>query len=160
MTQFQPGGITVFNEIGLGQFDVEISTGTRWYSLNDHLNYRLGAESFPESTVARRRITATSPVYDDTFEVHSVKESVQEKIVVHVLGASQNQVTENLLALEEWFGQFRYNIRRRMGDHMETWLCRPAEWSTDRSHINAHNLRAKMTLTVPRFVKVSYEVIL
>ena len=161
MTDFQNGPVKVYNELTLTNFDVEVSTpGSKWVSLNDHFSYRTTAESFKQQTQQRRRITVQSPIYDGTYEVHSVKENIEETIEVYVLGQSQNEVTENILNLLSYFEQPRYSIRKRLDDHRETWLCMPAEYNIDRSHVNAHNTRATVTFTIPRFPAVTYEVIL
>jgi hypothetical protein len=160
MTDFQPGPVTVYPELTLSNFDVEISNGTKWVTLNDHFKYRVGAESFKQQNHPRRRISVTSPIYDGTFETHSVKENVDETVEVFVVGQSNNEVTENLLSLIDLFEQSRYSIRRRFDDHRETWSCLPAEYNVDRSFVNAHNVRAVVTFNFPRFPAVAYEVIL
>lgn len=157
---FQPGPTQVFQELGLTNFDVEVSNGSKWVTLNDHFRYIVAADAFKQSSHPRRRVQVNSPVYDGTFEVHSVQENVDETVVVYVLGQSNNEVTENLLNLIGLFQQGSYQLRKRLDDHRETWSCMPAEYTLDRNFVNAHNTRATLTLTVPRLPSVSYEVIL
>lgn len=157
---FQSGGISVRDDKGLTDFDVEVSDGVNWVTLNDHVNYRVGVEGLGLHAQTRRKITTTSPYYDGTFVVHSTLENVEENITVQVFGASQNQVTENLLYLIELFSQDAYNVRLRLDDHLETWACQPADYSIDRTHVYAHNAMALVKLVVSRFPTPSYEVIL
>lgn len=157
---YQNGPVQVHNQREMSEFDVEVSYGAEWVSLNDQLNFRVAVEGFGNKTQTRRRITAASPYYDGTFVIHTTQENVEEAISVWVYGTSQNHVTENLLMLETLFDQATYNIRVRMDDHQETWLCWPADYSIDRSHVMAHNVMALMKLTITRMPAVSYEVIL
>ena len=158
MQPHQSGPVRIKNDKTLSYFDVEVSSGTVWTSLNDLMNYRVNAEDFGERAQTLRRVTATSPFYDGTFLVHSTLENVEEKVNVYVYGASQNHVTENMLALLELFAQDSYNVRVSMNDHVETWLCQPADYSIDRTHVMAHNGLALVKFAVPRMPKVTYEV--
>lgn len=159
MTSFQMGGTHAQpKEDSLG-FDVEVSWNDTWVSLNDHVRFIIGAESLGERTVSRRRNTVTSPFYDGEYEVHSVRENVKESLQIYVLGPSHSQLTENLLLLEDCFEQFVYNVRVTMDEHREVWVCQSADWSIDRSHIQAHNTRAVFKTEIPRLPKVRYEVI-
>jgi hypothetical protein len=143
----------------LENFEVAISSGTSWYSLTDGYRFYMSAEDFGDKAQVLRRVTASSPFYDGTYLVHSVRENVQESLVVGILGSSQNQVTENMLLLEELISQPSFRIRLTMGDHAETWSCQSADYTIQRGHINMHNTRAMMRLQVPRLPQVSYEVI-
>lgn len=157
---YQRGAISIRAIPTMQDFDLEISDGVNWISLNDHVNYRVGAEGLGNSTQTLRRLSTTSPYYDGTFLVHSTKENVEEQLTIYITGSSQNHVTENILRLEELFSQDLYNVRLRLDDHMETWLCQPADYGIDRSHVNAHNIRATMKLTISRFPKITYEVVM
>jgi len=159
VTSFQHGGTTSNESTGMRSFDIEASWNDQWISLNDHLRFIVGAESLGDKTVARRRTTVTSPFYDGEYEVHSVRENVRESLQVYVLGPSQSQLTEHILLLEDIFEQFVYNIRVTLDEHREVWTCQSADWSVDRSHVQAHNNRAVFKVEVPRLPKVSYEVI-
>lgn len=158
MTSVQNGALS-HRDSGIRHFDVEVSWNDQWISLNDHVRFVLGAESLGERTVSRRRTTITSPFYDGEYEVHSVRENVKEVLQVYVLGPSQSQVTEHLLLLEDAFEQFVYNVRVTMDEHREVWTCQSADWSVDRSHVNAHNVRAHMRIEIPRLPKVAYEAV-
>lgn len=163
MNDFQPfqnGPTRVYTELGLTNFDVEVSNGSLWVSMNDHFRYVVGADSFRDQAQTRRRITVNSPIYEGTYEVHSVRENVEETLTVFVIGQSNGEVTENMLNLIYLFSQTQYNLRRRLNDHIETWRCMPADYTIDRSHVNAHNSRAHLTFTIPRLPDATHEVVL
>lgn len=140
-------------------FDVEVWDGAAWLSLNDHLNYRIADGTLEQSTQGRTRNIVASAMYDGEWETHSTETNVSELIVVDILGQDQNHVTENWLALRDAVQQVTYNVRITMGNHRETWRCFPAEWSLNRGRVMANNVRMQVRLTVPRFPKVTYEVV-
>jgi len=140
-------------------FLVELSIGNQWVAVSDGRDYYMGPEDFGDKAYQMRRITAQSPFFDGTYLVHSVKENVSETLSIHVLGSSQNQVTENILLLEEIINQPSFRIRMTMGDHRETWKCQRADYTIQRGHVMMHSTRAVMKIQVSRFPDVSYEVI-
>jgi hypothetical protein len=143
----------------LENFEVAISSGSSWYSLTDGYRFYMSSDDYGDKAQVLRRITSASPFYDGTYLIHSVRENVSEMLTVGILGSSQNQVTENMLLLEELISQPSFRIRLTMGDHAETWLCQSADYTIQRGHINMHNTRAMMKIMVPRLPQVSYEVI-
>ena len=157
---FQIGSTNVSPDYTLQGFDVEVSYGATWVSLNDQITYRIRAEDFGNSAYQRRRITTDSPYYDGTFYLHSTLENVQESVAVQVMGYSPNHVTENINSLIYYFSQDSFNLRKRLDDHIETWLCQPADYGIDRSHVLMHNNIAVVKFSVPRSPKVSYEVVM
>ena len=160
MVAYEKGTFDVLGAPKMTDFDIEISYGSTWVSLNDGRNYTVNADDFGNRSQQRRRITATSPYYDGTFLVHSTLENVTEAVNVYVRGASPNEVTENILWLTQLIDQEQYNVRVRMDDHMETWICEPADYSIDRSHVFAHNVMALVKLSITRLPKVTYEVVM
>lgn len=130
----------------------------RWLSLNDGYNYTLGAKSLEQAQQGRRRHTATSPFYDGEWEVHSTLSNVQEAVEVYVHGSDQITVTDNINRLVEAFSQHLYNVRLSMDYDVQVWRCFPAEYVVKRGQVNAHNRRAEVVFSVPRFPKISYEV--
>lgn len=142
----------------LDNFSLEISYGSYWVSLSDSIRFYVSPEDFGDKAQTNRRITASSPFYEGTYLIHAVRDNVTENLTVGVLGVSQNQVTENLLLLEEMISQPSFRIRLTMGDHVETWSCQTADYVTQRGHIMMHNTRAMMKMQVPRLPEVTYEV--
>ena len=157
---FQRGTTYVPDDYDLDDFDTEVSYGNSWVSLNDHVNYRISAEGFGQSSYQRERVTARSPFYDGEFYIHSTFGNVTEHVEVFVRGYSQSHVTTNVNSLVAYFSQPSYNIRKRIDDHMETWSCQPADYSIDRSHVYMHNCMAVAKFEVIRFPKVTWEEVL
>lgn len=147
------------SETRLGFFEVVVKMGTYELSLTDRIRYYVSPEDFGEKAQVLRRITAQSPFFDGTYLVHSTKENVTEMITVYVLGATQNEVTENLLLLEEAISQASFNIVVTAGNHQETWSCQAADYTISRGHIMLHNSRAMMKMSIPRLPDVSYGVV-
>lgn len=131
-------------------FTAEISYGLEWVSLNDHLNFKLAADEFGTRAVTLRRKEVSSDFYDGSFLIHTTKENVHEVVSIWVHGGTQNEVTENLLMLEDLFSQPTYQIRIRFGDHRETWICMSADYAIERTHVYMHNGIALFKATVPR----------
>lgn len=131
-------------------FNVEISYGAEWQSLNDHLNFKVAAEDMGTSSTAWRRKEVASSFYNGTFLVHATKENVSEALSIWVYGQSQNDVSENLALLSELFSQDRFHIRVRYGDHQETWFCMTSDYSIERTHVYMHNQMAVFKAQVPR----------
>lgn len=143
----------------LENFSVEISLGDYWVSLSDGIRYYVSPEGFGEKAQTQRRVTASSPYYEGTYLVHAVRENVSETITVGVTGVSQNDVTENLLFLEEMILQPAFKIRVTVQDHVETWSCQSADYAIERGHLMLHNTRAMMKMQISRLPEVTYEVI-
>lgn len=143
----------------LDNFRFEISNGSYWVPVHDGFNYYVAPDDFGEHAQTQRRITASSPFYEGTYLIHSVRENVTEQFTIHILGASQNDVTENILALEELVTQPSFKIRMILGNHAETWSCQSADYSISRGHVYMHSTRAAMRVSVPRLPEVSYEVV-
>lgn len=142
----------------LDNFNFEIHNGSYWVSISNGLRFYIDPDGFGEHAQAQRRITAQSPFYEGTYLVHSVRENVQETVTVGVLGSSQNEVTENLLMLEELITQPSFKMRLTMQDHAETWSCQSADYTISRGHVLMHNIRATMRISVSRLPEVTYEV--
>ena len=140
-------------------FDAEISDAGRLHSLNDHFNFKVSPEGFGINAQTFRRKDVTSDYFEGSYNVHSVRDNTKRSVEVWVYGADQTQVTENILDLVNWFTADAYNIRIRTGDSLETWLCQPADYSIDRSHVFLHNCMAKATFTISVSPKVSYEIV-
>jgi len=138
--------------------DVEVFDGVAWFSLNDHYNFILSSRSLESSAQGRRNHTVQSEMFDGEFVVHSTLSNVMETIEVYVMGADQMMVGDNIERLVAAFSQSMYNVRRTFGQDVETWRCWPAEYQIQRGHVNIHNRRATVTFNVPRFPKVSREV--
>lgn len=139
-------------------FDVEVSLGSRWMSLNDHVRYVVGAASLEDSSISMRNTTASSSMYDGAWVVHSARDNVAETLEVRVLGPTSSMVEEYAADLVEAFKQLTYRVRVSINDHVETWQCFPADHSRSRGHVYSHNVMQVVRLSVPRLPDVDVEV--
>jgi hypothetical protein len=160
---YQGGPARLANDFALA-LDVEVSYAGLWHSLNDHFNYRMGTEGFGVAEQTRRRKSVSNDFFEGDFEVRSVRASVKRTLDVWVYGADQVEVQENIARLVDedsgWFSQDAYNVRVRLNEYAETWLCDSADYSVDGSHIFLHNCMARVRLTFSTAPKVSKEILL
>lgn len=145
--------------MSLTTFGFEISNGASWVNLNDHTNYQVAGDALGETAVQRRRITATSPVIEGEYEVHSVRGNVTEQVPVWVYGATHAAVAANFAQLATLFSQGTFSIRVTLNNSRETWTCFSADYSLGRGQAYSHNGRALFNAQVPRLPAVSYEVV-
>jgi len=140
-------------------FNFEVSWNNQWISLNDHIRYRVAADSFGQQAYSRRRNSVTSPFYEGSFETHSVRENVSETVSIYVTAPSQSQLVEQILLLESIFNQSVFNARKTQDEAREVWVCMSADYTVDRTHVQAHNCRAIFTAQVPRLPAVQHEAV-
>ncbi len=144
-------------KIGLDQFDIEVSYGGQWISLNDHFNYRVASESLGQTAVSMRRQEATNPIVEGKYLIHAVPEHVEETIRVYVYGQHMVDTMENARTLQKVFTQFDFQVRITMDNHREYWRCQAADWTMERPHTHVHNGMVMMVFQVPRFPTPYYE---
>lgn len=136
---------------GLDHYNVEVTWGGQWVSLEDGINYAIHAESFQQVAKQHRQIKATSPVVGGDVLVHSVPEMVQETVKVIVTAQDQVELEERLWFCEELFDQFAFNMRITKNDMMETMTCQQNTTLTiEGGQIYAHNVMAIVTAAIPR----------
>jgi hypothetical protein len=157
LTPFEPPPV---KEDFANSFLIEVSSGDEWINVSDGLNFEISATEFGTKTLSRRRIQASSPFFDGTYLLHSTEENITEPLTIIVYGETQNDVTENILLLQQLFSQFRYKVRVRYGNHRETWNCEPADYSLERTHTYLHNNMAMIRFQIPRLPKMTQEVIM
>ena len=158
-SEYQDGAVRSRGGHMLKNFNFEVSWNNSWVSLNDHLRYTMSAEGFGVQQVTRRRMTVTSPFFDGEYETHSVRENVKEEVQIYVTSPSQSQLVEEILLLEDIFTQSVYNARKTLDEAREVWICQSADYTIDRSHIQAHNCRAVFTAQIPRLPAVKHEAV-
>lgn len=142
------------------ELDVEVSYAGSYWTVNDHVHYRVTTDGWGVVEQTHRRKEVTSEWFEGTFVTHKVRDSTKRSIEVMVRGADQPEVTENVLQLIDWFTQDSFNIRITLDDHVETWLCSAADYRIDRSHVLLHNRMAKVNFTMSVNPRVTYEVAL
>jgi len=155
---FQGGGPQLASNDFQLEFDAEISYAGRWWSLNDHFNYRVTTEGMGITEQTFRRKTITSDFFEGEYTTHSVRANTKRTAEIWVYGDSQSVVSENVQRAIDWFTQDSYNLRVRLNEDVEILLCGGADYRVDRSHLMAHNKMAKITFTYDAHPDVSREV--
>jgi hypothetical protein len=117
--------------------------------LNDHLNY-IVADQILGGQQTWNRQTAKSPYVDGEWLVNANKALVQDRFAVQVLGATQGEMADNLIALTDAFGQPQYTLTVQTDDQIRTYLCQPADYTVDWSRERMMARKALVTLSVPR----------
>ena len=136
----------------------EISWGSRWINLNDHLSYTIAGDTTLGSTSTTwRKITAQSPILGGTYLIHAVPELISETVAVWVNGDSQTELSDNLFTLMDLFSQYDYRLRWTYNEYREYWRCQLAEAMLSRGQVWAHSTMAKAQFTVPRWPDVTRE---
>jgi hypothetical protein len=134
---FQDGNKAV-NDFELS-FDAQISYSGLWFSINDHFTYRVTPDGFGSFDVTYRRRTVNSPFFAGDYQTSAVPEMVKRSWSVRVFGDDAGDLQQNATDLISWFTQDSYNLRYRVNEYQETWLCETADYSVDYSQVNAHN---------------------
>lgn len=142
-------------------FAITISAGLEEVVLSNGYSMWVSPEGFGSSTTTWRKEQAESRFYHGSYLVHATKANIIENITVYLRGESQNDVTENIMLLEELFGQPSFQIKVQFGNHRETWYCQTADsWQIDRGHVMMHNHMAKVSVSVPRLPDTTKEIVL
>ncbi len=143
---------------GLNYLAVEVSYGSRWINLNDHLNFKINADQTRSgASKTWRRTVAQSPVLGGSYLVHAVPEMVSENISLWVYGQDQTELADNYWFAHALFEQYDYRIRWTTNEYREYWRCQLADVVGDRSFIWTHSQMAVMNFTVARFPDVTRE---
>lgn len=143
------------DSIGLQLFDFEVHDGISWISLNDGYRFKIGANSFANSSQTLSKTGAKSSIYDGEWIVHSTKENVEEQVELFIKGGTYAEVEAAAELVVEAFSQDTYYARLSLDDHVETWFCFPADYAKRRNHVNAHNRRTELVFSVPRLPTVT-----
>lgn len=143
---------------GLNYMVVEVSWGSRWIDINDHLNYKISGSSTRDSaTRTYRKTTVQSPVLSGSYLVHAVPDMTQETVGVWVYGASQTELNDNFYQLLDLFQQWSFRIRWTFDEYREYWNCSLADVSYSRNQVWTHSLMASVQFTIPVYPEVSRE---
>lgn len=139
---------------------VEISWGSRWINLNDHIRYQIAADGTRDNTSETyRKTTVQSPILGGEFLVHAVPEMVTETLGIWIYGETQTDLSENFAYARELFSQWSFRLRWTLDDARETWNCQLPDANSSRNQIWTHNLMARQSYTIPRFSEVTYETV-
>lgn len=136
----------------------EISWGSRWVDLNDHINFIVGADNTRDGfSKTYRKITTTSPVLSGNYLVHAVPDMVSEQLEVWVHGEDQTNLADNVSYLQQLFEQWSYRIRWTFNEYREYWNCQLADFNISQNQVWTHSYMAQLTMIIPRFAEISSE---
>lgn len=97
-------------------------------NIDDDVNYRLGA-NIDYGTVSWRRETVQSPYFAGRVPVHEVKDAVESKLVVYVLGSSHAVLNTNIQTLiEAVTEQYRWELKLTIEGVLHSWDCERADY--------------------------------
>jgi hypothetical protein len=99
-------------------------------NLNDHVNYYVAPGIFG-GTVSWRRQTVQSPWIEGQFTVGAVRDQVEDKFVVEVLGADQPSLQVNLQNLIKAFSQSSFNLTVQLDTAYYTYACEASDYTID-----------------------------
>lgn len=137
---------------------VEISWGSRWININDHVRYKVGAQATRDSiSKTHRKTVAQSPVLSGSYLIHAVPDMVQQQMSVWVYGANQVDLADNYFALTEALEQWSFRIRWTFDTYREYWNCQLADLVSSRSQVWTHSLMASVQATIPTFPEIERE---
>jgi len=139
---------------------VEVSWGSRWENINDHVRFRIGAEGTRDNVQKTyKKITTESPILGGNYLVHAVPDMVNETLAVWIYGDDQTELAENYALLETLFEQWDFRIRWTLNESRETWRCQLPDANGSRNQVWTHNLMARMSFTIPRYPEITRETI-
>lgn len=119
---------------------VKIQSRTGWFDLEDGVNYAIHGDSFGSLQQTYRNQTVNNQWVEGTYTVSSVKENVQEPLVVWVKGdtmTEQKLYEAKLIAAVE---QYSWMLMVRYEGYVEYWQCFPSDYSVERQRefLHAH----------------------
>lgn len=125
-------------ELGLADLD-----------LNDHVNYFVSAPIFG-GTVSWRRQTVQSPWVEGQFTVNAVRDQVEDKVVIEVMGGDQVTLQQNVQALIAAFSQSSFNITLQLDNAVNTYACEASDYTVDWTHTRWHNRQVQVSFSLRR----------
>lgn len=105
-------------------------------SLNDHVSYRLAAESFSQRGQQWDRAQAGSPYLDGKVTVNRTRQMTTETVSIEVLGTDGASVQAGVNTVRQAFNQAKYALTLSIGSAFYQFSCETADvtetWSTSR----------------------------
>ena len=143
---------------GLEYMAVEVSWGSRWINLNDHVKFKVGSQATRDAASKTfRKTIAQSPVLSGSYLIHAVPEMVQQQMSVWVYGSDQTDLADNFFELEELLQQWSFRIRWTFDNYREYWNCQLADLVSSRSQVWTHSLMASVQATIPIYPEIERE---
>lgn len=109
--------IVTRTELGLGDLD-----------LNDEVNFQFG-RGIEVGRLTWRKDVVTSPYVHGRFPVREVKDAVESKITIYVLGTDHATLSTNIGVLIGAFTeQYQYELQIIVEGQSYSWLCERADY--------------------------------
>lgn len=143
-------------EVGIPYFDLAVQEANgKWLSLNDHIRYTVGGDSFNQMQMSQRRIMATSPYLAGEYQVHSVPGNATESVTIYASGGSWQDCQNNVYRLLDAFMQPKFLIRKDLEANREMWACWTAEYNIQYSRVYVANRYIPVQFQVPRLPQIA-----
>lgn len=159
MRLFQQGSVNLPYNDDPVSLEVEISYGGLWYSINDHVNYRLGIEGFGSVEQTFRRKEVQSDFFKGTYLTGKVADDTKRTIQVYVRGQTMAQMANAREKLISWFTQDEFALRITTDDLLETMVCDCADYRVDGTHVFLHSRMCVCTFMYSVSPDVSSEMV-
>ena len=117
------------------------SLGLPALDINDRVKYYL-SEAVDSGSVAWRREQVESPYVESKITIGRVRDIVEQKIGIQVLGATQTTIATNIAALVAAFTQDTFTLTIQLDSQTYTWACEAADYTMDwsRERLHAHQV--------------------
>jgi hypothetical protein len=137
---------------GAGDLDLQIKilAATGWIDLEDGQHYEVHKDTLATRQITHRQRTVTSEFIEGSFAATSVRENVNEALVIKVTGDSYYEWRTYIAKLTDALEQLTYQVMVRIEDATEYWDCQPANYSIETQQEFIHARLGIVRATVPR----------
>lgn len=118
-------------------------------NLNDHTAYYPSGDIFG-STVSWRRTTVKSPFVESEFTTNRVRNLVEDKFAVNVIGADQVTMANNITTLINAFSQDNFNLTVQLDAQPYTYACEASDYTMDWQIGRMHSLQTEIKFALRR----------
>lgn len=118
-------------------------------NLNDHVAYYPSGDIFG-ATITWRRTTVKSPFVESEFTTNRVRNLVEDKFAVNVLGADQVTMANNITTLINAFSQDTFNLTVQLDSQPYTYACEASDYSMDWQIGRMHSLQTEVKFNLRR----------
>ena len=107
-------------------------------NINDRVKY-IVSDGFDSGAVSWRREQVESPYVESKITVGRVRDVVEAKMAIQVLGSTQAVVADNITELVEAFTQDQFTLTVTMDGTQYRWLGEAADYTMDWSRERIHS---------------------
>lgn len=129
---------------------IKIFSATGWIDLEDGRHYEVHKDTLATRQITHRQRTVTSEFIEGSFAATSVRENVNEALVIKVSGTSHYEWKRYIAKLTDALEQLTYQMMVRVEDATEYWDCQPANYSIETQQEFLHARLGVVRATVPR----------